>query len=224
VVRDRTFAERHLDPGDRLAEVLFGLIMVLTITLGAGVVVKDEPGAARELLVAALGCNIAWGLIDGAFYVMTSLLERARAARLVAAVRQAPDDGAALDVLARSLDDRLEHVGTAADRRRLYELCRDLARRSAAAPEHVRIRKDDLLGAAACFWLVVGATIPAVLPFLVVSPAHTALRVSNAVLLVLLFVCGAFWGRHAGVSTWRAGLVFLGAGLAMVGVAIALGG
>ncbi len=55
----RTFAERHLDPGDRLAEALFGLIMVLTVTLGAGVAVKDDPGAARQLLVAALGCNIA---------------------------------------------------------------------------------------------------------------------------------------------------------------------
>lgn len=220
----RTFSERHLDPGDRLAEVLFGLIMVLTVTLGAGVAVKDDRGAARQLLVAALGCNIAWGLIDGAFYVMTSLLERRRAARLVAAVKRAPGEGAAVAVLEQALEDRLENVASHDDRIRVYALLRDLALKSKADDAPVRIRKDDLLGALACFWLVVGATIPAVVPFALIDRAYTALRVSNAVLLALLFVAGVSWGRHAGVNRWRAGLTFLAAGLVMVLVAIALGG
>ena len=86
------------------------------------------------------------------------------------------------------------------------------------------IRRDDLLGALACFWLVVIATIPAVVPFVLFDQAYMALRVSNAVLVALLFVAGAAWGRHAGVNRWRAGLIFLSAGLIMVLVAIALGG
>ena len=32
----QTFVERYLDPASRLGEVLFGLIMVLTVTLTAG--------------------------------------------------------------------------------------------------------------------------------------------------------------------------------------------
>ena len=222
--RARTFAERHLDPGDRLAEVLFGLIMVLTVTLGAGVAVKDDPGAARELLIAALGCNIAWGLIDGAFYIMTSLLERGRVARLVAAVKRAPDEAAAVTVLDDALEDRLDRVASREDRLRVYALLRDLALKSAPDEAPVRVTKEDLLGALACFWLVVIATIPAVVPFVLFDQAYTALRVSNAVLLALLFVAGVAWGRHAGVNPWRAGLIFLSAGLVMVLVAIALGG
>jgi hypothetical protein len=220
--KPRTFAERHLDPGDRLAEVLFGLIMVLTVTLGAGVAVKDDSGAARELLVAALGCNIAWGLIDGAFYIMTSLLERGRRARLVAAVRAAPDEAAVLDIIARALDDRVEGLAKGDDKARVYALLGSLAVK--ADPEPVRVEKNDLLGALACCWLVVVATIPAVVPFALIDRAYTALRVSNAILVALLFIAGLAWGRHAGVNRWRAGLVFLGAGLVMVLVAIALGG
>ena len=218
----RGFAERHLDPGDRLGEVLFGLIMVLTVTLGAGAVVKDDPGAARELLIAALGCNIAWGIIDGAFYIMTSLLERGRRARLITSVQAAPDEAAALAAIGRTLDDRVDGVADGDDRVRVYRLVRDLALK--AGPVRVRIQRDDVMGALACCWLVIAATIPAVIPFMLVEEAYRALRVSNGVLLALLFAAGTAWGRYAGVNRWIAGLTFLGAGLAMVLVAIALGG
>ena len=217
-----TFAERHLDPGDRLAEILFGLIMVLTVTLGAGMAVKDDPGAARDLLLAALGCNIAWGLIDGGFYIMASLLERGRRARLVSAVTGAPDEAAALRVIGRVLDDRLEGVADGDDRARVYRLVRDLAAK--AGPIPVRITREDLMGALASCWLVVVATIPAAIPFALMDEAYQALRVSNAVLLVLLFFAGASWGRHAGVHRWKSGAAFLAIGLVMVAVAIALGG
>jgi len=49
----------HLDPGERLGELLFGMIMVLTFTLGAGIELREDREATRELLIAALGCNAA---------------------------------------------------------------------------------------------------------------------------------------------------------------------
>ena len=57
-----SFLRRYLDAGERLGEVLFGLIMVLTFTLTAREVLGDEPESGRHLLIAALGCNIAWGI------------------------------------------------------------------------------------------------------------------------------------------------------------------
>ena len=53
-----------LSPIERVSEVLFGLIMVLTFT---GSLSAAESGRAevRTMLIGALGCNIAWGLIDG---------------------------------------------------------------------------------------------------------------------------------------------------------------
>jgi hypothetical protein len=58
-----TFIKRHLEPADRIGETLFGLIMALGFT-GAVCLGIDE-ATSRELLIAILGCNIAWGIVDG---------------------------------------------------------------------------------------------------------------------------------------------------------------
>jgi len=47
-----SFVRRHLDPTDRLSEVLFGLIMVLTFTLGAGLIVHSNPWLFGATLLA----------------------------------------------------------------------------------------------------------------------------------------------------------------------------
>ncbi len=70
------WVKRSLEPGERMGEILFGLIMVLTFTLTAGLSVREGPEGVHELLVAAIGCNIAWGIIDGVFYVMGALFEK----------------------------------------------------------------------------------------------------------------------------------------------------
>src|SRR5262249_21070463 len=54
------WAEGILEPMDRISEVLFGLIMALTFTLTLGVVTADRI-QVRTMLLAALGCNLAWG-------------------------------------------------------------------------------------------------------------------------------------------------------------------
>src|SRR4051794_1447908 len=63
------FVARYLDPASRLGEVLFGLIMVLSMTLTAEIAAGGH-APARELIFAAVGCNIAWGLIDAFMYLM----------------------------------------------------------------------------------------------------------------------------------------------------------
>jgi VIT1/CCC1 family predicted Fe2+/Mn2+ transporter len=51
-----------------------------------------------------------------------------------------------------------------------------------------------------------------------------ALRLSNAVAIAMLFVCGYAFGRCAGFRPWSTGLSMVAIGAALVGVAIALGG
>jgi hypothetical protein len=175
------FTHRYLDPGERLGEILFGLIMVLTFTATARATLGDSPDAGRQLLIAAIGCNIAWGIIDGGMYIMAAMLGRAREAQAEA----------------------LGRGGT---------------------PTRTRVTAEDIKGAIACFWLVVACTIPASVPFMLIDDAYLALRISNAVLLVLLFLVGYHWGRFANTSRWTAGLVFLVIGVLLVFLAIALGG
>ena len=216
------FLLRYLEPADRLNEVLFGLIMVLTFTLTAGFAVGESEGAARDLLIATLGCNLAWGVIDGAMYVMGSLLERSRHERELARVRSAPDEAAAFDVIARYFENTLARFATDEERVRFYGVVREAARRK--PPEGMRLHREDVYGGLASFCLVVLSTIPAVIPFLLIDAPHRALRVSNLLMVTLLFVVGVQWGRHAYVNRWAAGFAFLATGAALVGIAIALGG
>jgi hypothetical protein len=214
---------RALDPGQRMGEVLFGLIMVLTFTLSAGLSVAEGPEGVRQLLIAALGCNFAWGIIDGVFYIMGALFERGRLNRLSQAVREAPSEAAATAAIAAELEGTLGSVSTEGVRRGLYV---DIARVvSRSAPAKIRITRADLVGALASFWLVVLSTIPAALPFLIFNDRpRFALRVSNGLLLGMLFLVGHRWGRYTGGSGWLIGLALTLVGGALVAIAVALGG
>ena len=68
-------SKRVLEPSDRIAEVLFGLIMVLTFT-GSISVAHADRDEVRTMLIGALGCNLAWGIIDAMLYLMGNLSEK----------------------------------------------------------------------------------------------------------------------------------------------------
>ena len=105
------FFHRYLDPAESLGEILFGLIMVLTCTLGAGVIGSTDRAEARALLLAAVGCNLAWGVIDAALYVMGNLFVRSHKARLMQAIQAAPDEAAALAIVEQYFESRIEAWG-----------------------------------------------------------------------------------------------------------------
>ncbi len=166
---------RVLDPVARASEILFGVIMALTFTgtLSAATAAREE---VRTLLVAMIGCNLAWGLVDGVMFLMQSMTERGAGLVDVGEYRQ------------------------------------------------MELTKEDWLGALAVFLLVFLSTFPLVIPFLVFRNVRFALRVSNAIALVMLFLAGYEVARHAGYHPWRAGLTMVLLGLVLVGITIALGG
>ena len=93
---------RPLDPIDRVSEVLFGLIMVLSFT-GSLSVAEAGREDVRTMLVGALGCNLAWGVIDAVFYLMGSLAEKSRGLLIYRAVREAADPERARRLIADAL-------------------------------------------------------------------------------------------------------------------------
>jgi VIT1/CCC1 family predicted Fe2+/Mn2+ transporter len=225
------FVERHLDPGDRLAEFLCGLIMVLTFTLGAGLTIEDGPDAALSLVLAAIGCNIAWGIIDGVLYVLTEMSDRNLRVRFARAVHAAPDDAAAQAVIRTEVEERVGAFASPAARDALGQAMLVQLRSEAGAQAAVaearasRVTADDLLGAVAIFWLELLACVPAIIPFFVLPHDHLlALRISNGLLIVMLFIVGYKWAGYAGLNRWLVGLVMSGIGLALVVVALLLGG
>ena len=68
---------RLLDPVDRISEILFGLIMAVTI-VGSLSIATAGQSDVRTVLWAALGCNLAWGLVDAVMYLVRMATERVR--------------------------------------------------------------------------------------------------------------------------------------------------
>jgi hypothetical protein len=204
----RRFVE-HLDPGERLGELLFGLIMVLTFTLGAGIELQGDRTATRELLIAALGCNAAWGIIDAALYLM-SAFERGRLHRLVKRSRRRRRVGLVLvdrELTSGCRPSRPE-VRAALDAHVL-----DRARAESREPSPRRTWGRPV------FWLV----FPRPAMRLPRAARRIATRASNA-LIGLLFYVGWRWADYTGASRLGTALFIALLSVALVAVAIALGG
>lgn len=211
-----------LEPEDRLAESVCGLIMVLSILLTAGYYVVGSENPAQSLLIAAIGCNIAWGLIDGFFYIGYDLIDRSKNARLIAGVRAAPDRAAGEKFLSESLDnDFVEALDPGEKQRALAVVYDGLV--DAPIPE-TKVNRDDLHAFLGAFLINFLATVPATIPFLIIPDWRVALRVSNLVCLIMLFILGARFARHISANPWKIGGGLMLFGLGMVAIAVALGG
>jgi VIT1/CCC1 family predicted Fe2+/Mn2+ transporter len=120
------------------------------------------------------------------------------------------------------MEPGLESVTQEDDRDRLYRSVYALVARS--EPPRARVTRNDLMGAIAVFWLVFMTAMPAAAPFLLVDDPWLALRLSNLLLTILLFVVGYRWARHTNANPWLSGLGVMALGIVLVAIAIPLGG
>jgi hypothetical protein len=210
---------RVLDPVSRISEIIFGVLMALSFTgaLNAATAGREE---VRTVMLTALGCNLAWGLVDAVMYLVATMTERGRNQTLLGLVRGAVDPRTAHDSITEALPGRLgEAIGT--------EGLEDIRRRLVALPEaptRVTLGRDDYAGAFGVFLLVVLSTFPVVVPFIFISELALAMRVSNGVALVMLFIGGYQLGKYAGGTAWRTGLAMAAVGGVLVSIIMALGG
>jgi len=216
---NRSTPTRVLDAEERIAEVLFGLIMVLTFT-GSLSIAEAGRDDVRAMLIGALGCNIAWGIIDAILYLMGQLADRGRSLKIYRAVRESLDPAHAHRLMADELPPLL---ASAIDSEAL-ERARHRLLGLAEPPPYARLNATDWQGAAGVFLLVFLSTLPVSVPFLVMHSAQTALRVSNAVAVVMLFGAGAAYGRVVGRTPWGFGISMVALGSVLVALTIALGG
>ena len=211
--------DRILEPVERLSEILFGLIMALTIT-GAVSVATADRFQIRTMVIAALGCNLAWGIIDAGMYLMTLLGERGRNALAMKAVRETPDPKDAHRIIANGLPALLASIFQP----KQLELIRERIVQMSSSEMHPKLMGRDYLGALGICMLVVVSTFPVVIPLIVIENARLALRTSNAIAVISLFICGFLFARYAGLRPWATGVIMVAIGIAQVSIAIALGG
>ena len=216
---EKEVREPVLSPVDRVSELLFGLFMALTF-VGAVSVAESGREEIRSMLAAALGCNLAWGLVDAVMYLVRTVTDRGRLLTLVRSVRAAADAAAGRRLIEQSLSKTAAGLVSETE----IEAIRGRIVAFPSVPERPALKGDDLLAAFAIFLLVVASTFPVTLPFVIFDDVGTAKAVSRIVALTMLFLGGLALGRYAGYGSWKAGFMMAGLGTAVVAAVMALGG
>lgn len=210
--------ERLLDPVDRICETIFGLVMAVTIVGSLSVATAGE-AEMRTVSIAALGCNLAWGLVDAVMNMMRTVAERSRLRELGLRIRR-EDPATGQRLLRDELPDVLRELVDARDIERMRE--RLLAR---PLQQGVLLGPRDFLEAVGIFALVVLATFPVVIPFFVMDTAAGAVRAAQIVAVAMLFGLGIALGRYAGhARPWVTGAAMALFGGLLTVIVMALGG
>lgn len=212
-------SRRVLQPGERIAEALFGLIMVLTFT-GSLSVADAGRDDVRMMLIGALGCNIAWGIIDAILYLMDCLSEQGRDIRALRAARAAAAPAVAHRVIAEALPPMVAAALGPAE----YETVRQKLLKADEPPKRPRLSKADWLGGLAVFLWVFAITFPVSIPFIFMQDVARAMRLSNSIAVGLLVIAGYAYGRITNFHPWLTSLAMVVLGVALVAATIALGG
>lgn len=208
-----------LEPVERLSEILFGLIMALTFTGSLSVATADR-GEVRSMLIGALGCNIAWGLIDAIMYLMHCLNARGGDLQTLVDVRRARSRPAAHSAIL----SRLPPTVAAEINPEVLDRIRTRMEEMPISSTKPGLKAEDFRGAWQVFLIVVASTLPVSLPFLLVKDVALAMRLSNGVAVAMLALIGFAYGRASGLSPIRTALSMVLIGIVLVALTIALGG
>ena len=208
-----------LDPVYRSSEVIFGLLMAMSF-IGSISVATDGREEVRTLLIAALGCNLAWGLVDAVMHLVATQTQKRRERALVMKLRAGTDAASGRALIADEMpavvavglgEDELERL-----RQRLSVT--DLP----ARVSHLGAR--DFGDAVIVFFLVVLSTFPLVVPFMLIDDTARALLWSRLTALGMLFLSGAMLARYSNGNVWLNGLLMALVGALLMAAIMALGG
>lgn len=206
-----------LDPLSRTSEAIFGLLMALSFT-GAITITSDSANWMETVIVAALTCNIAWGLTDAMMYLLSNTIDRGHRIHVANRILAAEPD-AAIDLVRAEVGD---WVNLSLADSQLHQVV-ELMRHNRAKPDRAALLRSDLRGAAAVFITVVLATFPPILPLLFLRDPDLALRVSNLISVLFLIFLGAVLDRLIGARA-RFALLMPLLGMILVAIIVALGG
>jgi hypothetical protein len=210
---------RILDPLERFSEIVFGLIMVLSFTCAISVAETGREDV-HAMLIGALGCNLAWGIIDAAFYLISCLTERSRNAMLLREVQRAATPTQAEQIIADVLPAVVAEALQPAEFSRIQQHLKQLPEPA----ERPRLSSENWRGAVGVFLLVFLSTLPVIVPFIFMHEAWLALRVSNGIAIAMLYATGSTLAGYAGMRRVPTGLAMVAIGALLVALTIALGG
>ena len=210
--------QEHLSQGDVQVEMLCGVIMVL-VMIGylKWSLVQEGFNFQKVMLLVPLGCNAAWGIIDGIMYVLVNLRERGKKSKLLSLIKSAKDQDEALAIIKGEYDLAFIDLLNKDTQVNIYEeLLKRLTTESIEKPKG--ISKKDLRVILETFLIVSLTGVPLVIPFILSSDVWLAIRVSHIIGLVMLFCIGYWWAKLASRHKIRSALALTALGVLIVGM------
>jgi hypothetical protein len=212
-------SKRLLNPLDRSGEILFGLIMALTFTCSISIA-NTHSTEVRQLLIGAIGCNLAWGIIDATMYLIGVIAQRNRNKVIFDYVQNSSESNKAREFISDALPPIVASVIETEELEKIRNKLVNL-------PNQIAMEKltiHDIKKAIGVFLLVFISTFPVVIPFAFMQDSMLALRISNLVAIVMMFFCGWSVASYAGINEWIMSIAMVSIGIILVAVAISLGG
>src|SRR5262245_58766421 len=123
--------------------------MVLSFTCSLSVATAGESDV-RTMLIGAIGCNLAWGIVDAVMYLMSQIADRGRELTTLRTLRSAASAGAARDILAEVIPT---YIAEGLEEREIDRL-RERVRRLPVPSRRPRLEPEDYRGALSVFLLV----------------------------------------------------------------------
>jgi len=190
-----TFIREHLSTGSILAEAFYGIWMVVVVTGTIRAVEQPGESTVRVMLGAALGVNIAWGVIDGITVMWANLVDRTKELELVNALRATKGDAALRKKLGRSLGGTVAGSLSDEERERVLDML------EAGEPREVkraRPDREDYEAAIATALIDFILIFPVTLPYILFMHDLTlAIRGSQFIALFLFAGLGYAYARNA---------------------------
>lgn len=220
--RIEKFVDKQITPAGRLQEIIYALIMVITVSSTVSRAVPDTEEGIQTLVFAVLGCNIAWGIVDGVMFVLTSLFNRNKSLKMVKDATSAMTGDEALSIIDGEFNPPFEWMLGSDERKKLNEEILDHLIR--VRPPVVKVTRDDIIGGMFCFVVTFLTTLPAIMPFYFVGEMEPAIRMSNGIVMTMLFFTGVEYARYTGKNPLKTALSLTTLGAVVVVITILLGG
>jgi hypothetical protein len=219
----------YLYPHERLVEIIYGLVIALTITSAIRVITGGSTLDVDLMTVTSLGAGVAWGIIDAILYLLVVVFQRHRYSLIAGKLQSAKDEYEGLSMIQEELEDSIVGTLDAEDQKSVYRFVLHAQRRSGDSryirqPRTISISREDLFGSFQIFLAMLLATLVVVFPLWLIEPPHLAVVISNIVAFAVLFIVGFTWAKHTYIRRTMFGAALVVIGAAIVGISLILGG
>jgi VIT1/CCC1 family predicted Fe2+/Mn2+ transporter len=202
-----SFVGETLSLGDRLSELLYGVLMVSSIS---GLIVFEgytEVSDFYYMLIVLFITITLWGVLDGVSYALLSAANRAERETLVESLQVEGDSEKRRKAIGDELDGTLITRLDEETQSKIFEIVekglpRDMTRMTKNAL--TSYEKRIILAA---FLLDFAALVILVIPYLFFDTIAFAALISHSIALVMFVIIGFYYAKYAHLNKWKGAFV-----------------